>query len=151
MAGDRGPHVAKVELDLVSHKWSLWFSRVSSLPRSWILCNPLCSGVYSCYLFSLFETGSQVSQAGIKLAMYPRITLNSWSSWVYFSRDEITGVCHRTQHCLLFFLVSFLCICISSVYICVCLHTWIYFLKINLHMGVLVACMSVHHLDVWYM
>ena len=40
----------------------------------------------------VFEFGFHIAQAGLELARYLKITLNSTSSWFYFPRDWITHV-----------------------------------------------------------
>jgi hypothetical protein len=68
-----------------------WFT----LSGLWGKCSYLLSHLQAPYL--LCDTGSHVAQAGLLLAMYPRITLNSWSSCLHLSDLGITGLSHHVQ------------------------------------------------------
>lgn len=47
----------------------------------------------ACLSLCFFEIGSHVAQAGLRFTVYPRMTLNSWSSFPCLPSSRISGIC----------------------------------------------------------
>lgn len=68
---------------------------------SFLLTSFLLLVVVIMFSLLLFDTGSPKAQAGWDLTMYPRITLNCWSSCWHYLNAGITGICHHAQSFIL--------------------------------------------------